>query len=141
MLDQLLPWLPLLFLGVGILVGIVILMLDEKVVYRYYYRYLYDPEKPDKPTTVITRSFLFVLIYWPMAMYILSTSSTTFAQGLVLGIGLKLGLDLWFSHKDVETMKQVFVIPSNSKITATEVSIFTYVWWVLLVIATIYAIV
>ncbi|PIR58735.1 MAG: hypothetical protein COU69_03960 [Candidatus Pacebacteria bacterium CG10_big_fil_rev_8_21_14_0_10_56_10] len=92
--------------AIGVGLGYGLMWLDRAWLYRYYHQPLPGapgqpspppswskfpgrPNPPEQPY-LVTRSFLFVLAYAPLAIFVVSTSGSSIGVGLILAIGFIL---------------------------------------------------
>lgn len=160
MISDLLNWWFLAQAVLGIAVGLAILVLDQRWFSRWYQIYLtaksadqsregtgdqggdLTVNQPENLTSdgvgdqkkVITRSSLFLLCYWPLALYVTSSSSSLFGQGVVIGLGSLLGWEVWRLRAWPARFKQHFQLPVTSKLTTEEVKAIAYGWLMGLVV-------
>ena len=116
-------WWPLAQLGMGLVVGLMFMTAD-KVLFSHWYKTYLDLHQ----AVVMTRSLLFLLVYWPLTIFVLSSAGLLIGQGMVLGIGLVLALEMWQKYRDLEAFKSYFQIPPSSCLTQSEVTYLTFGW-------------
>lgn len=109
----------LLFVG-GSVLGAALLIIDEKLGYQWY-------REPDQITLssdsihLITRSLVFVGVYVPLALFIVTSSGSPLGMGLVLGMGLGLGLEMWLWGIHPELYQQRFGWQINHQFSVAHV--------------------
>ncbi len=93
-------WMGWGFFTAGLMAGIGLLALDERVLFRWY-----APEASRTgaaaQTTVerITRSLLFVAVFVPLYGYVMSSSDVAFGRGVVLGMAVQYAAEWWVVSK------------------------------------------
>lgn len=100
------------FYLVGWYAGIGLLILDKNTLYKYYYESVHLEH--DKFARLITRSLLFILAYFALSIFIITSSGSSLGMGLISGIGLVLAFELWQSRTFVEFFNQYFVQAKKS---------------------------
>lgn len=100
------------FYVVGWYVGMAFLILDKNVLYKYYFESVHLQE--DKFARLITRSLLFILAYFALTLFIVTSSGSGLGMGIVLGMGLILSLELWQSRTYVEFFNHYFIQAKKS---------------------------
>jgi len=83
--------------------------------YQHYLQLLWLNQKA--MAHLLSRSFLFIIIYFPLTIFVLSSSSQVFGQGVVLGIGLNLAIKLWQLRNDPEQFHQHFFWQAETQIS------------------------
>lgn len=86
-----------IFFIIGLLIAILLLLIDEKFLYRFYIDQIGFNE--EKKYQLITRSFLFILAYLVMAVFVITSSGSNLGNGLVMGIALALLIEM-IRYKD-----------------------------------------
>jgi len=123
-------WLPLILLFTGYVAGWLLILVDARWLAPNYQKYLENSGQK----IVLTRSFLFLFVFWPLTIFIITSSLSPIGQGLVLGIGSVLGWQMWQHQRDVEDFKRYFQLPGKSQLTQRDLKRMTYGWLGLLVI-------
>lgn len=123
---------------VGWYVGILLMILDKKRLYRFYYESIH--QKEDRFARLITRSLLFMIAYVVLAVFLITSSGSSLGVGIVLGIGAVLAEEVWLSRKYVEFFNQYF-IQSNKKWTAREIERLAYFAMAFFVLSSIFSVI
>lgn len=95
------------FYLLGWYAGMALMILDKKQLYLYYYESVHLAQ--DKFARLITRSLLFILAYFALSIFIVTSSGSSLGMGIISGIGLILGFELWQSKDFVEFFNQYFI--------------------------------
>jgi hypothetical protein len=103
----------------GWYLGIGLLALDKQKLYKFYFKEIH--EKNDRFARLITRSFLFILAYLALTIFLLTSSGSGLGVGLVMGIGLSLAFEMWQSRNFTEFFNEYF-IQSKKAWTAREIN-------------------
>ncbi len=74
----------------GVYLGVGLLIADALWLSRYY-----ADRWPCPSNQLVTRSLLFILAYFPLAIYIITSSASIVGMGMILGIGLVLAIELF----------------------------------------------
>lgn len=90
------------FFGIGLLLGWLLLLLDEKKLHQYY------QEPTVAQPQLITRSVLFLLGLVPMTLFVVFSTGSLVGAGMVLGINLLLVFELWQTRADGAQFHQRF---------------------------------
>lgn len=116
-----LSWL-LVWWTLGLGSGVVALWLDEAWWYRYY-------QAEGTARLVITRSWWFCLLYFPLSLYVLSSSSSALGHGLVLGLGLGLSTEWWLYRRDPARLRALWLASlEQPDMRFTDTNIHRFVW-------------
>ncbi len=103
----------------GLLLGAVVLWFDENIAYPKY-------RALDGETVhLVSRSTLFIVAYVPLTLFLLTSSGSLFAMGLILGIGIQLALEMMLLRNRLEEFTQRFLQLRRS-LTLTELQGITY---------------
>lgn len=105
--------LPLVKIIIGGLIGLGMLVLDQQWLYRFYSD---DLAGTKTNTYLITRSIIFMLLYVPLLLYVLTSSGSLVGMGVMLGLGWGLSLELLrlrshreqFHHRFLWQIKRLF---------------------------------
>jgi hypothetical protein len=95
------------FYFVGWYAGMALMYLDKNVVYKYYYESIH--QKDDTFARLVTRSILFIIAYFVLSLFLVTSSGSPLGMGLIMGIGLVLAFELWNSKKFVEFFNHYFI--------------------------------
>ncbi len=125
------PW-PLLLFIIGFLVGGGLMVADSLVGWKLYQRFVSDSGRP----VLLTRSLIFLAAYWPLALFVTTTATNSFGQGLVLGMGSVIGWEMWRRRQNSEVFKAYFGIASTSRLTSQEIKLGVVIWNCLIVLFT-----
>jgi len=123
-----LPWHIILF-TLGVIGGVLLMIGDAQWLWRQYQLYVSTPERP----VLLTRSLLFLVAFWPLALFVVTTGSNPMGQGVIIGMGGILCWELWQKHSKFEVFKSYFGIPAHSKLTQRDVTIGVICWLVLFI--------
>jgi hypothetical protein len=104
--------------AVGLILGIGLLELDERLLYQYY-----DPE--DKK--LATRSALFLLTLFPLGLFLLTSTGSPTGVGMFLGIISGLSLEFYNLRNDLEQFQQRYLYQLKRDIAPDEHKIVTLV--------------
>jgi len=118
---------PTAWLGVGLAVGSLWYILDPLVLFPRYTKFSELPFP-------LSRSFWLLLIFWPLALFILTSTGSSLAQGMMVALGLGIGIELVSDISQPDVIKTAFHFPSASKWNATELQILSGGWLVGLII-------
>jgi hypothetical protein len=110
------PLIYILFV-VGLALGWLVMFLDKKILFKYY---LEDDEQTAF-IQLITRSLLFVGVLIPLSLYVLTSTGSALAIGMMLGIWLVLIFEMWNSKKKIKVFNKQFL--SNFKTSLDQSAI------------------
>lgn len=96
-----------LFYLVGWYLGLGLLIWDKNQLYKYYYESVHLEK--DQFARLITRSLLFIVAYFGLSIFLITSSGSSLGMGIVAGIGLALAVELWQSKNYVEFFNQYFI--------------------------------
>jgi len=88
---------------------------------------------------LMSRSFLFIILYFPLAIFVLSASSQVFGKGVVLGLGLNLVIKLWQLKNNREDFHQNFFWQAEKQISELVINRMVMGFTLLFVLLTILA--
>ncbi|MDH5533159.1 MAG: hypothetical protein OEX81_01890 [Candidatus Pacebacteria bacterium] len=115
-----------IFYVLGWFAGIVLMYLDKNQLYKYYYESIHL--KDDKFARLVTRSILFIISYFGLSLFLITSSGSDLGMGIVMGIGLILGLEMWHSRSYVEFFNQYF-IQSKKLWNKYDIDLLIKVFW------------
>jgi len=96
------------WLSVGLLIGVGWYVLDPRLFYPRY-------QKTTELNFPLSRSFWLLIIYWPLAIFIVTSTASWLAQGLMLALGLGIAIDLGTLVQAPDKIKDAFHFPVQSK--------------------------
>lgn len=114
-------WLASIYYTIGWYLGFLLMSLDKNTLYKYYYESIH--KKDDKFARLVTRSILFIMSYFVLSIFLITSSGSAIGMGLVMGIGLVLSFELWNSRNYVDFFNQYF-IQSKKKWNKVEITNF-----------------
>lgn len=124
---------PSLWLSLGLAVGALWYIFDPVVLFPRY-RALTELPWP------LSRSFWLLIVYWPLTLFVMTSTGSWLAEGLMLALGLGLALELLWQFSTPEQLKVIFHFPVQSKWQATELQVLSLGWligWLVVVALTI----
>lgn len=126
-----LPWNIILFV-LGLVAGAGLMVADATTLWRFYQSYVSSNGKK----MMLTRALLFLIAYWPLAIFVVTTATNTFGQGVILAMGAVIGWEMWQRHQNPEAFKEYFGIAQSSRLTLQEIKIGTYIWMMVILLLT-----
>jgi hypothetical protein len=99
----------------GIGIALVLMWLDQTVLYRYY-------SEPEQPVQLVTRSPLFFVAYIPMTLYVITSSGSPLGMGLVLAIGIILATELFIWRNNPQVLNGRFYAHTGKQLSPAEFS-------------------
>jgi hypothetical protein len=111
-------WVMLILFVVGVVLAVALMWFDQTVGYRYY-------AEPEKPVQLITRSPLFIVVYIPMTIFVVTSSGSALGTGLVLGIGTILWAELWWWRHYSEVLNGRFYAQAQKKLAPNDFTLIT----------------
>lgn len=145
---QILDW-PLLGLLLGGVLGMTMPLVD-RLVYVYYskpheqlsmqVKMLISKSKFGEAMNLLamrggeqvrlsTNNVLFMAVWVMLAIFLITSSGQEFAEGLVLGLGLKMSYDLWLDNKRPEYLMGRLFWPLKRHIYWEETKRVVWVFW------------
>jgi len=121
-LDADVQWLPLLQFVVGLLAGAGLLLFDKVVLAPRY--------QDTEHTAIITRSFLFLLSFAVVSIWMITSSGSIVGSGMALGIAISLLVEMMHLRLDAEQFHQVFFAQIKKRYTVKDITRFVIVAWV-----------
>lgn len=124
-------YLDVVFFVLGLCVGMALLAFDEKVLHKYYSeqgeleRDKIEPqnnqvEKQKEVTPLVTRSLLFILLLFPLGLFLLTSTGSALGVGTFLGILLGLSLEIFALKNKHAEFKARFLYQLKRDITPEE---------------------
>lgn len=107
--------------AVGWYAGLGLLIWDKNQLYKYYFESVHLPN--DHFARLITRSLLFILAYFVLSVFLITSGGNSLGVGMVAGIGLGLLFELWQSKNYLDFFNHYFIQAKKSW-TATEINRF-----------------
>lgn len=126
------PWHRYLLFSLGVLLGILLLILDEERLHRFYQEDnlqslpdLPDAAQKDSPGSkfIVTRSTLFLLSLLPLSLFVVSSTGSALGIGLVMGLMLGLLIEMWMLRNEVDQFRQRFLRQLKTEMSAEGVSL------------------
>lgn len=113
----------------GLVIGVILMALDEFVLYKYYL----DPIKSDESAKssdikLITRSLLFIISLIPLGIFIITSTGSEMGIGLFLGIITILLIELISFRKNINSFHKRFLSQLKIKLSAQEVKYFVAIF-------------
>lgn len=99
---------PSVWVSVGLALGTLWYLIDEPMLFPRYQKLL-DIDFP------LSRSFWLLLVFWPLAIFVLTSTGSWLAQGLMVALGVGIGIDLVLAWRQPDQVKTVFHFPAQSK--------------------------
>ena len=116
-----------LFFVLGVLLGWVLLLLDEKQLFTVYNDQPINEAAPQ--TFLATRSTLFLLVLVPLAFYVISSTSLMIGKGLVMGIIITLLVEMIKFRSQADRFNSRFWSMVKTKLDSQQI-----LWVILTVI-------
>ncbi len=111
-----------LLFGIGLLLGMFLLEADEKFLFKYYIEA--DSQAEDKQKRLVTRSLLFLLLLFPLGLFLLTSTGSAIGVGIFLSITSGLALEFFTLRNDRQGFQERFLHQLKRDITAEEQQIF-----------------
>jgi len=102
-----------IWLGIGMLVGLALLLFDEKIGYLWY--------AESENAYLITRSPLFWLVYLPLALFVVTSAGSALGNGLILGLGAQLWVEMMLSYQHPEQFATRFLTQLSRPLSISEI--------------------
>lgn len=95
-------WQIYIWFVVGLVLGLVMMMADELIVYKHYV------SQTSNALELITRSPLFLVAYPVLAFFAITSSNSALGIGLVLGLGLTMVVEALALRQNLPQLRQRF---------------------------------
>lgn len=105
----------------GLLLGMGLLEIDETVLFKYYV----DQESVDTKKRLVTRSLLFILLLFPLGLFLLTSTGSAIGVGMFLSILSGLSLEFFLLRKNRAGFQERFLHQLKREITDSEHQLFT----------------
>lgn len=109
------------WLGAGVAIGILGYYLDSIWFVKWY-------AEPGQVSHPVTRSLWLLLVYWPLAIFMVTSTGSLLGMGLILGLGGGLTWDILTQLRTEEMFKTFFSIPQRSQLNHQEILLASWVW-------------
>ena len=106
---------------VGLLLGMGLLEADENFCFKYYV----DPRASAPEKRLVTRSLLFILLLFPLGLFLLTSTGSAIGVGMFLSIISGLALEFFILRNNKKGFQERFLHQLQRDITADEQQIFT----------------
>jgi hypothetical protein len=108
----------------GVYGGAILMWLDQVVLHKYYAAAVdIVPTAPH----LITRSPMFIAVYVPLALFVITSSGSALGIGLIQGIGLQMSYELIKYSRDPAAFSRHFY-QAFHKVTLQESLLITWVF-------------
>ncbi|MEO8581530.1 MAG: hypothetical protein ABI425_03010 [Patescibacteria group bacterium] len=130
-------WYPFLLFSIGLMIGYcfhvidrffqVLFVPDLKVHRQHFLSFFKKGNILDGVLYLINKvpsasaSFYFLLIYFPLALYLISSSGSVVGTGLMLGLGLSYSAHFILSYKKVSGVRMLYFKQLSSKVSDADV--------------------
>ncbi|OGJ16800.1 MAG: hypothetical protein A2632_02030 [Candidatus Pacebacteria bacterium RIFCSPHIGHO2_01_FULL_46_16] len=114
-------WFPLLEFSLGLLLGAGLLKFDKVVLAPRY--------QDEAHTFIFTRSFLFIISFAAVSLWIVTSSGSLVGNGLALGIAGSLLIEMTHLRLDAEVFHQTFFAQINKRYTQADINHFVLLAW------------
>jgi len=127
-------WQMLLAFVIGLYVGLVIMLADEKWLYKYYVN---DNSRQIK---LITRSVVFLLTLIPLSLFVVTSTNGVLGWGVILGIWMTILVEMGSLKNSQKQFHKWFLFDLKKKLSADEINYIVlgatglYVFWIVLLI-------
>lgn len=105
-----------LYFGIGAVLGVVSLWLDEHYFYRFY-----TQVNAGVSPQLITRSVLFLLVLVPLSIFVVSSTGNAIGQGLAISLVVTLAVELLLLRTNVPVFNARFASQSQTPFTSPEI--------------------
>lgn len=110
-----------LILGLGLAIGCGFYILDGMILAKYY-------AEPGQKVQPVSRSLIMLALYWPLAIFVTTSTGSVLGLGLILGLGAFQTWDIVRLHRDEAAFKTYFTIPAKSQLNQLEIKIISAIW-------------
>lgn len=109
------PWKQLILFTLGLYLAIGLLIADEKILYRYY------SLSSDQAVKLITRSALFLLALVPLALFVVTSTGSILASGLVMGLWIGLMVEMFYLRANPVKFHQQLLHDLKKELTLRDI--------------------
>lgn len=122
------PWTRFALFVLGVLLGLVLLILDEVYFYQHYNEKeeLEAAQQAQQPPFLVTRSTLFLIALVPLGLFVVTSTGSALGGGLMMGIILGLMLELWEYRRLPQAFKQRFLSQLDAEISGGDINWVVY---------------
>lgn len=103
-----------LLFAFGLIIGILLLELDETFFYKYY------QESNKEVKQLVTRSLLFQLMLFPLGIFLMTSTGSSVGIGLFLSITAVLSLELFETRKNNTYFEKRFMYQLKKSFDSTQ---------------------
>ncbi len=119
-----------LFFVLGLVLGFILLQVDELYAYSYYNDDSHEKQNavPQNERQLVTRSLLFIIILFPLGLYLMTSTGSAIGVGLFIGIISGIAIEMASLRNNSELFHQRFLYQLKRKLSAQEEKIFRAVF-------------
>lgn len=114
-------WQLTLWLAIGLVIGCGFYYLDAMILSKKYA----DPGETPKP---ISHSVIMLALYWPLAIFVATSTGSLLGLGLILGLGAGLTWDIIRLQNNADLFKAYFQFPAKTQLNDLEIQVASFVW-------------
>lgn len=125
------PWFGFLLFVVGVFLGLVLLIIDERRLSALYQEDESSPStelvaggqrKPDSKKFIVTRSTLFLLTLVPLSLFVLTSTGSMIGMGFLMGIMLGLIVEMWIFKDQLDLFRQRYLNQLSIHLSKNSIS-------------------
>lgn len=114
-------WMLLAQFSLGLLCGVGLLKFDKAILAPRY--------QDEAHGFAITRSFLFLVAFAAVSVWMITSSGSVVGNGLALGIASSLLVEMTHLRFDIDAFHQTFLAQVNKRYSAQDITRFAYFAW------------
>ncbi len=117
------PWYRFVLFALGVLLGFVFLLLDQKYLYPHYL----EEEQLKKIRSginfpaLITRSTLFLVVLVPLSLFVVTSTGSALGSGLIMGLLMGLVMEMWQYYQLPKAFNQQFLYQGAKSLKASDI--------------------
>jgi len=105
---------------IGLYLGVALLVADEKWLYKFYIEKS-DLARSDYKVQLVTRSMLFLLVYIPLSIFVITSSGSLIGQGLILGMGIIWLVEMWKLKNNQQAFTNRFLLQVKKEFSLDDI--------------------
>ncbi len=111
------PWTTWVWLVVGLIMGWLLLFLDDLSLHRFY---LDRTQLDQRPRPLISRSLLFLIAFVPLSLFVVTSSGSLIGGGMVISMAVVYMSELLLHKNNPQVFAQKFLWQTRSELKQNE---------------------
>jgi len=133
-----------LMLVIGLILGFLFLLFDEKLGYKYYAQNQQlgvANLSSVQNKALISRSIIFLFVFIPLSLFVITSSGSPIGVGMIISMGFIYSQELWQIINSPELFFQKYLWQTGKRWSGKEIKIFTRIFILIIILLAILALV